>query len=99
MLFTVKKILSALLLPPVSAQERIFEAGYTDIDKDEGGSVVDPDGMQVSLLPEGLEKDVELKEESVPMASFMDGSAGKDLVEAANAVGITQLNLVDPKAN
>jgi len=85
----VVMIIAALLLPPVSAQERIFEAGYTDIDKDEGGSVVDPDGMQVTLLPEGLEKDVELKEESVPMASFMDGSAGKDLVEAAKALPLS----------
>jgi hypothetical protein len=79
-------VIVALLLPPVSAQERVLEAGYTAIDHDEGGSVVDPDGMQVTVLPEGLDKDVKLKEEQVPMASFMDGSAGKDLVEAAKAL-------------
>jgi spore germination protein YaaH len=85
-LLIVFLVIAALLLPPVSAQERILEAGYTEIDGDEGGSVLDPDGMQVTLLPEGLEKDVKLKEESVPMASFMDGSAGKDLEEAARAL-------------
>ena len=79
----VVMVVVALLLPPVSAQERIFEAGYIDIDRDEGGSILDPDGMQVTLPSTGLEKDAKLKEESVPMASFMDGSAGKDLVEAA----------------
>ncbi len=76
----------SLLLPPVSAQERILDAGYVRIDKEEGGAVSDPDGMQVYLLPGGLEKDVKLKEESVPMASFMDGSAGRDLEEAAKAL-------------
>jgi hypothetical protein len=85
----VALVVLALLLPPVSAQERILEAGYSSIDSDEGGAVLDPDGMQVSLLPEGLEKDAKLKEESVPMASFLDGSAGKDLEEAARALPST----------
>lgn len=79
-------LIAALLLPPVSAQERILEAGFQEIDRETGGSVVDPDGMQISVLAEGLEKDVKLKEESVPRASFMDGSAGNDLVEAAKAL-------------
>jgi hypothetical protein len=85
-LLIVFMVIVAVLLPPVSAQERILDAGYTEIDAQEGGSVVDPDGMQVTLLPEGLEKDIKLKEESVPMASFMEGSAGKDLEEAAKAL-------------
>jgi hypothetical protein len=50
---------------------------------------MDADGMQVTLLPGGLERDVKLKEEQIPMASFMDGSAGKDLVEAAKALPST----------
>jgi hypothetical protein len=82
-------VVTALLLPPVSAQERILDAGYTDIDREEGGSVQDADGMQVTLLPAGMEKNVKLKEEAVPMASFMDGSAGKDLVDAAKALPST----------
>lgn len=76
----------ALLLPPVSAQERIFEAGYVPIDRDEGGSVSDADGMQVTLLPEGMTDNIKLKEESVPRASFVDGYAGKELKEAAQVV-------------
>jgi hypothetical protein len=85
-LLIVFLVIIALFLPPVSAQERFLEAGYTQIDSDDGGSVVDSDGMQVTLLPEGLEKDVKVKEEQVPMIRFMDGSAGKDLKEAAAAI-------------
>ena len=85
-LLIVVLLVLALLLPPVSAQERILEAGYETIDRDEGGSVLDPDGMQVTLLPAGLQENVKIKEESVPMASFMDGSAGKDLAAAAEAL-------------
>ncbi len=85
-LLIVGLLVSAMLLPPVSAQERLFQAGFKDIDQEEGGSVSDPDGMQVTLLPEGMTDDVKLKEEQVPMASFLDGSAGKDLVEAAKAL-------------
>jgi cell division septation protein DedD len=79
-------VIMSLLLPPVSAQERILEAGYTTIGSEEGGSVTDPDGMQVTVLPGSVEKDTRLKEEQVPMARFMEGSAGKDLKAAAAAI-------------
>jgi hypothetical protein len=79
-------VVAGLLLPPVSAQERVFEAGYRSIDRDEGGSVQDPDGMQVTMPSEGLEKDVKVKLEAVPMASFLDGSAGQDLKTAAETL-------------
>ena len=82
-------VVASLLLPPVSAQERVLEAGFTTIGQEEGGSIVDPDGMQVTLLADGLEGDAKLKEESVPMASFLDGSAGRDLREAAEALPAT----------
>ena len=79
-------LIAALLLPPVSAQERILDAGYETIDSETGGSVQDPDGTQLTVWPEGMEKDVKLKLESVPRAAFMDGSSGKDLVEAAKSL-------------
>jgi hypothetical protein len=81
-------VVASLLLPPVSAQERILEAGYQEIDQERGGSALDPggDGMQVTLWPEGLEDDVRLRVESVPFAIFMSGKAGKDLEEAAAAL-------------
>ncbi len=85
-LLIVLLLLAALLLPPVSAQERLLQRGYRPIDHTEGGSAVDPDGMQVTLLPEGLEKDVKLKLESVPNPLFMSGKAGKELEEAAAAL-------------
>jgi hypothetical protein len=82
-------VIACLLLPPVSAQERILEAGYVSIDRDEGGAVVDSDGMQLTVMAEGLEENIKLKEASVPMASFLDGSAGKELKEAAEALPST----------
>jgi len=88
-------VLTCLLLPPVSAQERIFGAGYESIDHKDGGSVVDPDGMQVTLVAEGMEKDAKVKLESVPMASFLDGSAGKEL-ETAAAVLPSTLHVKSP---
>ena len=88
-LLIVVLVLASLLLPPVSAQDRILNAGYTSVNPDEGGSVVDSDGMQVTVLPEGMEKEAKLKQESVPMASFLDGSAGKELKDAAQALPST----------
>ena len=82
-------VIAGLLLPPVSAQERVFEAGFQAIDRDEGGSVRDSDGMQITVLPKGLDKDVKVKLESVPMAGFLEGSAGRDLKEAAEALPST----------
>ncbi len=87
----------ALLLPPVSAQERILESGYTSIDRDEGGSVVDPgDSMQVTLLPDGLLSDVKLREDAVPMRTFLDGMAGKDLYSAAEALQSDTIQVKSP---
>ena len=85
-LMIVGLLIAAVLLPPVSAQERIFEAGYLDIDHEEGGSVTDPDGMQLTVLPGSAPKDCKIKEEQVPMVRFLDGSAGKVLKEAAAAI-------------
>ena len=50
-LLIVVLVIASLLLPPVSAQDRIVNAGYTSIERETGGGVVDPDGMQVTLLP------------------------------------------------
>ena len=44
-------LILGLFLPPISVQARILDAGYTRIDADEGGSVSDPDGMQVTVWP------------------------------------------------
>ena len=47
-------VLASVLLPPVSAAQRILERGYTTITVDEGGAVEDPDGTQLTILPEGM---------------------------------------------
>ncbi len=85
----VALVIAGLLLPPVSAQERIFEAGYTSIDRDEGGSVLESDGTQITVLPEGLEKDVKLRLDGVPRQNFLDGVAGADLKHAAEVLPST----------
>jgi hypothetical protein len=84
-------VIAALLLPPVSASERLMGSGYSSIDSEAGGSVTDPDGMQVTLWSGGMTGDVKLRETSVPMASFLDGSAGSRLVEAAKTLPATLL--------
>jgi hypothetical protein len=79
-------VIVSLLLPPVSAQQRIFEAGYSTIEQEQGGSVVDPDGMQVTLLPAGLRESVRIKLQSVPRLDFLGGTAGKEMEVAAQAL-------------
>lgn len=84
-------LIASLLLPPVSAAERLAGAGFESIDSETGGSASDPDGMQVTLWPDGMQGDVKLRAGSVPMASFLDGSAGGRLEEAARALPSTLL--------
>jgi spore germination protein YaaH len=74
-----------ILLPPVSAAQRILDINYTLIDKD-GGAVRDPDGMQVTFLPEGIKRAFKVKLTSEPRTSFLEGSAGKELLTAAEAI-------------
>ncbi len=72
----------SVLLPPVSAIERIFEAGYSTIDMG-GGAITDPDGMQVTFLPEGMSSAIKAKLTSISRNTFLEGSAGRDLLRAA----------------
>lgn len=74
-----------ILLPPVSAAQRLLDINYTLINT-EGGAVRDPDGMQVTFLPEGLKRQIKVRLTSEPRTSFLEGSAGKDLVKAAEAI-------------
>ncbi len=75
-------VLVSVLLPPVSAHERIMAAGHTRIGP-EGGAVEEDDGAQVTLLPQGVQSSVLIKIEAVPRVHFLEGSAGQDLIEAA----------------
>jgi len=79
-------LVMSLFLPPLSVGSRVANAGYARIDSEAGGSVVDDDGMQATIWSEGLQKDVRVKESSIPFASFQAGSAGKYLFNAAEAL-------------
>ena len=77
--------IAALVLPPISAVERIVNAavGYKTFSDKTGGSVVDPDGTRIDLLPEGMDGKVRLALKPVPRDVFLRGEAGTGLQAAA----------------
>ena len=75
-------IVAALWLPPISVKARFFEAGFSAIGP-EGGSIQDPDGTQVTVLPVGLEGETRVRVSSLPRTTFLEGKGGRDLVKAA----------------
>ena len=78
-------LVASLLLPPVSIRERLFEADFVRIDAG-GGSVVDPDGTQVTVLSEGVVSPVRMQLKATPRTEFLEGSAGKAMLLAAEAI-------------
>jgi spore germination protein YaaH len=78
-------ILSALLLPPISLADRLFSIGYEGIGRD-GGAIQDPDGTRVTFLPEGIKRSFRVKLEAVPRSLFLEGSAGNNLLTAAESI-------------
>jgi hypothetical protein len=78
-------VLAGVFLPPISAGKRIIEGGYVPIGKDHW-SVEDPDGTQLTVLPEGLSGQIKIKLTSVPRLNFLEGSAGKSLFKAAETL-------------
>ena len=79
-------ILIIILLPPISALERIFETGYASFGT-EGGVLQDPDGTQVIMLPEGMpEGKVKARLNTFSRTDFLTGSAGRDLLKAAEVI-------------
>ncbi|NLE75247.1 MAG: cellulase family glycosylhydrolase, partial [Chloroflexi bacterium] len=84
-------LLAALWLPPVALPERVLSAGFVEIGP-EGGSVVEEDGMQITLPAEGLRDAVRVKLTAIPRLTFLEGKGGADL--AAAAAGIPNQTLV-----
>ena len=68
-------VLSSVLLPPIRAAGRVMDAGYTTIPS-AGGALLDPDGTQLTIPPEGLAGEVKAKLTSVSRINFLEGSAG-----------------------
>ncbi len=78
-------LIAALLLPPISLIQRISDLGTTRI-TEAGGAIADPDGTQVMFLPGTVQRPFRATVGSIPRVSFLEGSAGKDLLAAAKAI-------------
>ena len=78
-------IIAVLLLPPISAATRIADLGTSPI-SETGGVIADPDGTQVVFMPGTVAQPFRATISSVPRVSFLEGSAGKDLLEAAKFI-------------
>jgi len=78
-------IIAVLLLPPISAATRLADLGSSPISA-AGGTIADPDGTQVVFMPGTVPETFRATISSVPRVSFLEGSAGKDLLEAAKSI-------------
>jgi spore germination protein YaaH len=78
-------IISALLLPPISLADRVLSIGYDSIGR-EGGAINDPDGTSITFLPEGISRAFRVKLEGIPRSDFLEGSAGNNLLTAAESI-------------
>ena len=78
-------ILGALVLPPISLINRVWSIGYDGISRD-GGVIQDPDGTQITFLPEGVKRSFRVKLDAVPRSMFLEGSAGNNLLTAAESI-------------
>jgi spore germination protein YaaH len=78
-------VLSALLLPPVSLADRLLSIGYDSIGRD-GGAIQDPDGTQITFLPEGVSRKFRIKLNAIPRSLFLEGAAGNSLLTAAESI-------------
>jgi spore germination protein YaaH len=79
-------VLVILLLPPIALAERILSPGYTSISSQAGGYVATQDGLYVSIPPEGIQGRTKIKLSVIPRGSFLEGSAGRQLVKAAEDI-------------
>ena len=77
-------VLSVLWLPPISLGKRLTEGDYLTLGE-VAWSVADPDGTQFTVLPEGLRGTLKAKISAVPQADFVQGTAGEDLIAAAES--------------
>jgi hypothetical protein len=79
-------LVAIIMLPPISAAERILSYGYTDIPTEEGGLVTAEDGAQLLVLPEGIQGKTKIKFSAVSRSSFLQGAAGGELLTAAENI-------------
>lgn len=80
-------IVVALFLPPISLYDGIQGLfGYERIGKDGGSVVLQGEGTQVTILPEGLDDDVRLRVRAIPRSAFLAGETSAALQTAAASI-------------
>ena len=80
----VVMVFTVLLLPPISLGERLMSIGYTYIGV-QGGSI-EEQGLEVNFLPEGVTRAFRADLDVIPRSSFLAGSAGNSLIDAAESI-------------
>ncbi|MGD2165741.1 MAG: NBR1-Ig-like domain-containing protein [Anaerolineae bacterium] len=78
-------VVAALLLPPISLLDRLGVVGYETLSPSRV-AVSHPDGLTLQVDPETFAGRIRVKLESVPRLEFLEGSAGRELKEAAEAL-------------
>lgn len=77
-------VVAALLLPPLSLLSRL-DPSYTDVDLS-GNTLRDPDGMQLTFLPEDVAQPFRVKITGVPRNLFLEGAVSDNLLAAASSI-------------
>jgi hypothetical protein len=75
-------LVASVLLPPLALPERLLSAGHVTFGK-AGGSLVDPDGTQLTIPPGSVSAKVQVQLSSIPRADFLAGSAGDSSIAQA----------------
>ncbi len=78
-------LIAALLLPPISLIDRVTDLGTARV-PETGGTLSDPDGTQVIFSPGTIARPFRADLTSIPRVTFLEGSAGGDLLDAAKAI-------------
>lgn len=65
-------LILAVLLPPISLVDRALASGFTTITLG-GGSIIEPDGTQLTILPQGLSQRTRVRLTSLSRLDFLAG--------------------------
>ncbi|MBI1876801.1 MAG: hypothetical protein HYR94_00935 [Chloroflexi bacterium] len=77
-------VVMALLLPPLSLLYRL-DPSYVEVGLD-GNTLRDPDGTQLTFLPEDVERPFRVKLIALPRNLFLEGAVDDNLLTAASTI-------------
>jgi hypothetical protein len=75
-------LIASLLLPPIGLAERVLSAGHASFGQ-AGGSLLDPDGTQLTVLPGAVSDSVQIQFKSIPCIDFLEGTSGNPAMAEA----------------